>query len=175
MMPMTAKNQRSIDAQALTGDVAAFGEAIRAYNTDLRRLAWSVLRDPDSVDDVMQLTYEKAFRSLASFDGRSQLKTWLHAICYRTALDHIRYEGRRTHENIEQAELPARAPSVSGTAMSREELRELMGELTPDQRAALLLTHGLGYSFDEVAEITNEKRGTVASRAARARRKIERW
>lgn len=172
---MVDDSLRALEAEALAGDPGAFGLLIRRLDGDLRRLAWSVLRDNHAVDDVLQQTYEKAFRSLAKFDGRSTIKTWMHSICYRTALDHIRYESRRRHTNIDEAELPVAQSPTSDSVLSRAELRELVDQLDPAVRAALLMTAGLGFSFDEVAAITGEKRGTVAARVSRARQRIERW
>ena len=48
-----------------------------------------------------------------------------------------------------------------------------MASLNPEEAAILTMTAGLGYSFDDVAEVMNIKRGTVASRASRARRRLQ--
>ena len=58
-------------------------------------------------------------------------------------------------------------------ATARVDLARAFDRLDADQRVALMLTTGLGYSFDEVAAITGTRRGTVASRASRARRRLE--
>lgn len=172
----TRRSNDDLEARARAGDAAAFGALLRAWDRDLRGVAWSVVRSDHATDDVMQTAYEKAFRSIGRFDGRSSMKTWLHSIIYRTALDHIRYEKRRRHDDLEVVDLQRPGPdSTSDRAMGQVELAQAMESLGPDQRAALMLTAGLGYSFDEVAEITGESRGTIASRASRARARIERW
>jgi RNA polymerase sigma-70 factor (ECF subfamily) len=168
--------ESELEAKARSGDAAAFGALIRAWDRDLRGVAWSVVRSPHATDDVMQAAYEKAFRSLDHFDGRSALRTWLHSIVYRTALDHVRYEGRRRHADLEVVDRVRSGPdSASGPALTQVELSQAMDALDPGQRAALMLTAGLGYSFDEAAAITGEPRGTIASRVGRARKKLARW
>ena len=165
-----------LESRARGGDAAAFGALIRAWDRDLRGVAWSVVRSADGTDDVMQAAYEKAFRSLGRFDGRSSMKTWLHSIIYRTALDHVRYEGRRRHADLEVVDqIRPGADSASDRAIGQIELGQAMDALDPEQRAALMLTAGLGYSFDEAAAITGERRGTMASRVSRARKKLARW
>ena len=167
-----------LERRARSGDPGAFGSLIRAWDHDLRGVAWSVVRSDTATDDVMQDAYERAFRSLDRFDGRATMKTWLHSIVYRTAIDHLRYEGRRRHDDVEDlrpvAGTDARA-APEATAIGRQELATVLEDCTPDQRAMLMLTAGLGYSFDETAEILGENRGTVASRVSRARSRLTRW
>lgn len=173
-MPLTTTTPE-LELRAITGDPAAFGEVIRAHDRALRGLVWGIVRDPHAIDDVMQSSYEKAFGALASFDGRSALKTWLHSICYRTALDHIRYETRRAHDDIADAEAARPAPAASAAAIARTELAAALDKIDPATRAMLMLTAGLGYSYDEVALITGEPRGTIASKVSRARKEVTPW
>ncbi len=165
----------SVDTAA-ANDARSFGEFIRAHDQQLRGVAWSVVRDQHQTDDVMQAAYEKAFRALPEFSGRSAMSTWLHSIVYRTALDHIRYEGRRRHQDVDDLHNVGRGgDSAANAGMGRVELDAVMGQLGPADRAALMLVAGWGYSYDDAAEILGEARGTVASRVSRARRRLERW
>jgi len=175
---LTSDDRSDLEQRARAGDPAAFGRLIRAWDQDLRGVAWSVVRTASGTDDVMQDAYERAFRSLDRFDGRSAMKTWMHSIVYRTAIDHVRYEGRRRHEEV--AELRTIAGTDAGstpdvTVLGREELASVLEDCTPEQRAMLMLTAGLGYSFDETAEMLGESRGTVASRVSRTRARLTRW
>jgi len=169
-----------LEQRARRGEAAAFGQLARIYDRDLRNVVWSVLRSPNLVDDVMQSAYERAFRKVGSFDGRSSMKTWLSSICYRTAIDHIRYEGRRRHPSIDDEHLSVSFDETLATGgdlavrvADRDHLATAMGELSADEAAILTMTAGLGYSYDEVASIMGIARGTVASRASRARRRLQ--
>lgn len=157
-------------------DARSFGEFIRSHDKRLRGVAWAVVRDQHQTDDVMQAAYEKAFRALPNFDGRSTMSTWLHSIVYRTALDHVRYEGRRRHQDVDQLHnVGSGGDSAAGAGIGRIELEAVMEQLGPADRTALMLVAGWGYSYDDAAEIMGEARGTVASRVSRARRRLERW
>lgn len=156
-------------------EVTAFLEVLRTHDRSLRATAWSVVRDPHAVDDVLQAAYEKAFRSLSGFDGRSQMSTWLHSICYRTAIDHVRFEGRRRHLDLDEARGIASLGGAEDRALDGLEFSAAMDRLDPDQRVALMLTAGLGFSFDDAAAITGMRRGTVASKVSRARKHLARW
>jgi RNA polymerase sigma-70 factor (ECF subfamily) len=163
-------------AERPTADAQSFGAFIRKHDHKLRGVAWAVVRDDHQTDDVMQAAYEKAFRALPTFDGRSSLSTWLHSIVYRTALDHIRFEGRRRHEDVDDLRNRAQLGSdAAAVGIDRLELAAAMDRLAPEERTALMLVAGLGYSYDETASIMGEARGTVASRVSRARARLERW
>lgn len=162
------------EANARGGDAVAFGELIREWDSDLRGVVWAVVRSTSDIDDVMQAAYEKAFRGLSEFRGTASMKTWLHSICYRSALDHVKYEGRRRHESDDVLCLQPSTASTSDSAISRSELAETLAKLDPEQRALLMLVAGLGYTFDEAAQITGLPRGTVASRVGRARAALRR-
>ncbi len=172
-------DHENLERRACRGDVVAFGEVIRGYDRDLRAVVWAIVRSGPDTDDVMQVAYEKAFRSVGSFQRRSSLKSWLHAICYRCAIDHVRSARRREHHPLpsDGAELGVvgggtLVEAVDKTA-DRVDLARAFDRLDVDQRVALMLTTGLGYSFDEAAAITGARRGTVASRASRACRRLE--
>lgn len=171
----THEHVRDLERRAIAGDAAAFGSLLRLWDRDLRGVAWSVVGSRH-LDDVMQDAYERAFRKIGSFAGRSSMKTWLHTIVYRTAIDTGRYEARRRHDDVDDASIPAPlAASASRSALGRMEIDAMLAQLPTDQRTALMLTVGLGYSYDEAAVITGESRGTIASRANRARARLGRW
>ena len=174
---MTKGRNRSLEQRARQGEAAAFGALIREVDRGLRGMVWSIVQSNDATDDVMQTSYEKAFRAIKTFDGRSTLKTWLHSICYRAAIDHVRYEKRRRHDDVDEVEQGVFGQQIAVTdgvesADARMDLDARLATLDPEARALLMLTIGMGYSFDETAEIVGMKRGTVASKVSRARTRL---
>ena len=169
-----------LEVRARSGEPQAFGQFLRLHDRDLRNVVWSVFRSPAHIDDVMQSSYERAFKKISTFNGRSSLKTWLASICYRTAVDQARFEGRRRHTSVDDDDAAVHYDGtlesdvdISSLVSSRDELERAMATLSTDEAAILTMTAGLGYSFDEVAEIMDIKRGTVASRASRARKRLQ--
>lgn len=156
-------------------DAAAFVAALREHDDYLRGLVRAVVRDGDAVDDVMQAAYERAYRALDRFDGRSSLRTWLHTICYRTAVDHIRYRSSRPTVSLDAAANPssiAARASISGEVIVDLEAIDLLARLDPEQRMLLYLTAALGLSYDDVADLVDMPRGTVASKVSRAKDRL---
>lgn len=171
-MTTQADSHAGLEAKARRGDLAAFGHLVRQWDDDLRGVVWSVLRNSHDTDDVMQRSYEKAIQALSSFRERASMKTWLHAICMRTAIDHTRYENRRRHLPDTELDRQVAPSSTSDVVLGRLELAHALELLEPQTRGLVMLTVGLGYSFDEAAEISGLPRGTVASRVARAKKSL---
>ncbi len=63
---------------------------MRRYNRRVFRAARSVVRDDSEAEDVVQETFVRAYRHLATFEGRSSLATWLTRIAVHEALARVR-------------------------------------------------------------------------------------
>jgi len=156
-------------------DAAAFVAAVREHDGYLRGLVRAVVRNGDVVDDVMQEGYERAYRALDRFDGRSSLRTWLHTICYRAAIDYIRYDSSRPASSLDAVATPpsiAAQASISGEVVVDLEAIDLLARIDPEQRMLLYLTAVVGYSYDDVAALVGMNRGTVASKVGRAKERL---
>jgi RNA polymerase sigma-70 factor, ECF subfamily len=153
--------------RARAGDAGAQTAFVRATQAEVWRFT-AALVDPGSADDLTQETYLRAFRALASFEGRSSVRTWLLGIARRTCADHLRAVVRRRRLDVRLAaeavtELPHPDPAHRlGTA-------DLLRRLPEERRTAFVLTQVLGLSYAEAAAVEDVPVGTIRSRVARAR------
>jgi RNA polymerase sigma-70 factor (ECF subfamily) len=155
---------------ARRGDQDAFALLVRHYDHDLRALAYRLLGDPDRMDDALQEAYVKAFRSLSSFRGESRLGTWLYRIVYNACLDELKRGGRLVQLPLEDAAYPPDPRlDVAEAVAGRSRLAEALAELTPEERAAVLLVDAQGFDYRSAGEVLGVPEGTVASRLNRAR------
>ena len=154
------------------GDHHAFAELVRRHDRGLRALATRLLRSPERVDDALQDAYLKAFRRIGSFRHDATVATWLYRITYNTCLDELR---RRPSAVVPDAELdrPAAGRGPADRAVARMEAADVLGRLTPEVQAAVVVVHGYGYDYAEASRILGVPAGTVASRLHRARRRVE--
>ncbi len=146
--------------------VAEFEATVREHDDALRGFAYRLVgRD---LDDVMQVAYLAAFRALPSFRHDSSVSTWLHRIVYTTALNHVRANRRRLHRDNWSGRRAA-ATDLATAVSDRLDIARALGQLPVEQRSALLLVDGQGFSYDEAAAVLGVAAGTIASRLSRAR------
>lgn len=165
------RGERRLIKRAQGGDVGAFEQLLEANGTAMRRLAYSMLGDEATMDDVLQTAYVRAFRALPKFDGRSSFGTWLHRIVANAAVDELRRIARRGEVDLEALEgrAAASSPDIGDASDTRMDLANALAGLPADLRIVVLMVDAEGYSYDEVAEVVGIPPGTVASRLSRAR------
>lgn len=155
-------------ARARRGDQRAFAALVRHYDPRLRALAYRLLGDRARMDDALQETYVKAFRSLPRFRNDSALGTWLYRIAYNACLDEL----KRTRVVVDIDSVRERAepgPDPAETLATRQTLVLALAGLPPEDRAAVLLVDAEGFDYRSAAEVLGVPEGTVASRLNRAR------
>ena len=154
------------------GDHHAFAELVRRHDRVLRALAQRLLRSPERIDDALQESYLKAFRRVGTFRHDATVATWLYRITYNTCLDELR---RRPSAAVPDAELdrPMAERGPAERAVARIEAADVLGRLTPDVQATVVVVHGYGYDYADASRILGVPAGTVASRLHRARRQVE--
>src|SRR5512136_1539100 len=72
------------------GDKEACAICVREHSTNVYNLALKLTGDPAAAEDVLQETFLSAFKSIARFEAKSQLSTWLYRIAYNAALMRLR-------------------------------------------------------------------------------------
>lgn len=121
------------------------------------------------LEDLVQETLTRAWRSRASFDERlGTAEAWLFRIAFRAYLDH-----RATPSPVaEVLDLPAGGPGPDAAAAAREHAVRLLAQLEPRQRDLLLRFHRDGRSIAELATETGLSPGTIKSLLHRARARL---
>jgi RNA polymerase sigma-70 factor, ECF subfamily len=157
-----------LDAQR--GDDAALERFVRATQHDVASLC-RYLGDPDSVDDLVQETYQRAFVSLHRFRASGPAKHWLLTIARRTCADAARRRVRRRRLD-QRVTTMAQDLDERPLDSSAAELDELLLLLDDDRRAAFVLTQLNGLRYDEAAAVLDVPIGTIRSRVSRAREQL---
>ena len=129
----------------------------RAY-----RAAWLVVHDAAAAEDIAQEAFIAALRALDTYDRRRPFGPWLTRIVINRAIDWAR---ARRLQAVPSEAVAAAAPPEAGWS---EEIVTALRSLPVDQRAVVVLRHGLGYTPGEIARMLDLPRGTVNSRLRRA-------
>ena len=169
------------------GDADAFEDLVRSAGGRLIAAARRLVGDEDAARDVVQTAFLSAFRAMQSFDGKSQLTTWLHRIVINAALMRIRARRRRPEQSITDL-LPAfdeegrhahpvtAWPESPEHALARKEthalVRSAIAALPEKYRTILLLRDIEELSTREAAEALRISDNAVKLRLHRARQAL---
>jgi RNA polymerase sigma-70 factor (ECF subfamily) len=144
------------------------------------RYVWNVLRHlgvrERDIEDVCQEVFLVVHRNLDRFDGRSSVRTWIYAICIRTASDYRRRAHVRREEVTDappdESELPTQLDHVE-RSQARQLLESALDKLDEEKRAAFVLYEIEELTLKEVAEAIGCPLATAHARLQAARRSVE--
>lgn len=184
-------------ARACGGDEAAFSRLVAPLRQPLHAHCYRMLGSAHDADDALQDALLRAWRHLASFQGRSSLRSWLYSVATRSCLDLLEARGRRAlpvdltpaseHPVVDDRPLAdvawlgpypdaglAAGPAGPQARYEQREAVELafvaaLQHLPGNQRAALLLFEVLGFSAAEIAGMLDTSTASVNSALQRAR------
>lgn len=169
--------QRSTDvselvSQALAGSSSARRQIVEQLSRRVRGIALSILGNSADAEDATQTIFLELFQSLASFKGNN-LVPWADSIAVRTSVRHARSRRVRSARDasVDPEDLVAEVAAPAGYAVPRA-IIEYLGELPETRRVALVLRHVMGYSVEEIAELTEVSPNTVKDRLHQAREQV---
>lgn len=171
-------------------DAAAFDTLINRYSSDVYALLYRLTSDPEEAADLTQETFLHALRSIKSFRGESELKTWLFRIAINESRNRFRWWKRRRRDQtlsldatIGDSETQV-WETISDNSISPEDevlrrertkaLNDALGTLKAVYREAIVLCDIEGLSYEECAEALETNIGTVKSRISRGREELRR-
>ena len=143
----------------------------------LRRLG---VREADAMD-VTQSVFLTVHLRLASFEGRSQLRSWIFGICMRVASDHRRSAPVRREVITDHIDLNRDATAHDANPLVRAESRQavaiaesILNQLPEEQRVVFVLFELEEMSAEEIATLVDVPVGTIRSRLRLAREALHR-
>ncbi len=154
-------------------------EVVRDHSSRVYRLAYRLTGNRHDAEDITQEVFVRVFRSLSSYRPGT-FEGWLHRITVNLFLDSARRRQRqRTDALAEDAaeRLPGLDPGPERAYEYRnltDDVQRALDALSPDFRAAVVLSDIEGLSYEEIATTLGVKLGTVRSRIHRGRAQLRR-
>lgn len=140
------------------------------YEVALKRMCCAYLRDASLAEDAVQETFVKAYKSLDSFRGESDEKTWLMRIAINTCKDMRRASWfRYVDRHVTLESIPA--PTCDQTFEHAELVMDIM-RLPRKYLEVVLLHYYQGMTTREIAQVLKIPHQTVSSRLRHAREKL---
>jgi RNA polymerase sigma factor (sigma-70 family) len=156
-------SEAAVVALAMNGDDAAFGELVRRRQGAIRQLLRRLSRDEALADDLAQLSFVQAWKSIRQLKSPAAFGAWLRQLAVNCWLQQARLKKPEVEfEEQMLLELPA-ASSVA----ERMDLDAALAQLPPAARLCVVLAYSEGMSHAGISAATNLPLGTVKSHVAR--------
>lgn len=138
-----------------------------------------VSREDRDFEDLVQAAATEVWRARDSFQGRSELSSWVYGVCYRVLLNHRRFWRRfRLRFDIGVAAEPASDAPHSFELLDErqraERVRQVLDRLSDKHRAVVVLHDLEGFDVADIAGIVGANTLTVRSRLRDGRRRLRR-
>lgn len=148
------------------GDREALSQLYDRYAPVLMAVAFRVLGDRESAEDLVHDVFLEAWKKAGDYDpARASVRTWLILRTRSRALDRAVAAPRRRNVSIEDEAVPE--PVAAPAPVGREDadaVAEAMASLSEEQRRVLELTFFRGLSSGDIARELGVPLGTVKSR-----------
>src|ERR671921_1134105 len=141
-------------------------------------LAYRVMGERQASEDLAQDAFLKLWCSARSYrPERGSVRTWILSIVRNRGIDQIRSQAsrHRTQEEIEASaprSQPSEAFAETWRNSQREQVREALGTLPPEQLKILELAYFSGYTHMEISDLLDLPLGTIKGRMRLGLKKI---
>jgi RNA polymerase sigma-70 factor (ECF subfamily) len=156
---------RILEALARKDRDAAAALLVEAHARAIGRTCMALLGSQSEAEDALQETLLAALDGLESFRGEGTLRAWLLSVARRRAARRL---ATRTRERDVQQALaaPEAGPSAERLSMARR-ARQLLDEIKPTEREALVLRFAAELSFREVGQACGIDEAAARKRVSR--------
>ncbi len=191
-IPVQAEKLSNYDLilQCQTGhspDKAAFSELMRRYHSHVERVLYHLAPDWQDRADLTQEVWIRVYRNIRRLNDPVKFRGWLSRIATNLFYDELRKRKRNASPISLDApllmgdgeidwEIASEAPGPDENLTTREfydQLHEAIADLPEAFRTTIVLREIQGMAYEEIAELTGVSLGTVKSRIARARLRLQ--
>lgn len=148
----------------------AYVDLMNLYGDRLLRISYLILKDEKEAEDVVQETFLRIFKNIKGFRGDSSLYTWIYRISQNIIKDRIKKIDNTYYEDIPHMHT---TEEIIIKHIDRNLLRNGIDKLSYIYKQVIVLFYFEDLSIREIAEILEEKEGTVKSKLSRGRRLLK--
>jgi RNA polymerase sigma factor (sigma-70 family) len=165
----------------------AFSELMRRYQSHVEKVLYNLAPDWQDRADLTQEVWIRVYRNIIKLQEPEKFRGWLSRIATNLFYDELRKRKRNAPPLSLDAplsmddgeidwELPSATPGPAEDMATREfyaQLHRAIADLPEVFRTTIVLREINGLAYEEIAEITGVNLGTVKSRIARARSRLQ--
>jgi len=161
------------------GEHEPFNELMTRYNRKIYHVVYTLTRNHEDTQDLVQETFIRAFENIRRFDEQYRFYTWIYRIAVNLSFTFLKRR-KLAPVSVEsddpeggETELPDnRAVPFAEQSDQRRNIERALALLPAEQRLAISLRTYDGLSYAEIADVMHTSVGTVMSRLSRARDKL---
>jgi len=140
----------------------AFNIVYKRYYKKIYGLAYKILYDKTIVEDCVQEIFIKVYENLEKFRFGSSLGTWI----YRITINHLINVNKKIdfYLDIDEEKFQSKIEYSIELAELQEKIKKALNELNELEKKVFILREMEGFSYKEIANITELNEGTVKSK-----------
>jgi len=168
--------------ECIAGNEDAIELFVRQYETDVFRLALSIVGDQAEANEITQETFLSALKSFRLYQEKNSLRAWLYTIALNHSGSHVRKQKilerlRTAVTTVFQLEERHKQTSPEDVFIQDEKEAAIWNELNKldeRHRTVVVLRYFHDLSISEISEILAVNEGTIHSRLHTARERLKR-
>ncbi len=167
-------DELTIEAFEIEDKELLIDEIMNKYGQEVLQLVYSYLNNKEVAEDLTQDIFVKCYKSLHTYKGKSNVKTWLWRIAINHCKDYIKswYNKKVIVTEDEFAYMESQKESVEQTVIQNAEDRELASavmSLPIKYREVIYLFYYEELSIKEIAIVIEVKENTIKTRLKKAK------
>lgn len=169
---ITAAPDAELVKRTAKGDEACFREVLSRHQGVVYGYARRMLGEDAMAEDVAQEVFLRFYRNAHKFRYAGNLRGYLLRISRNLCIDHLR---KREVRLVDSAQEPVTHETPLAKLESKravEAMDSALAGLPANQRSAVVLRHGQGLSYAEIASVMETSVSAVESLLVRARRTL---
>lgn len=181
---MNKTNIGNLVLQAKEGKKSAIEELYSSCWDELYFFVLKNVKLKEAAEDITQEAFLVSFKKIADLKDPSKYQSWLYSIAYKECLKFFKSDKHIAEfESDELAEQAMEATALNEPVMvpddyaenrqTRQQLREIIDDLKPDMRSAIILYYYDNLNIEDVARTMGIKENAVKQKLFRARKKIK--
>ena len=166
--------------KVLGGDKAVYADLMKLHQRFVFTLALRFTKNREDAEEIAQVCFVKAYRSLNTFRNTSKFSTWLYSIVYTTAMTFLRKKRLDVQSFDAEGVLPKVENRVSDLNADEVEHKSKMvfvnraiDQLLPDDAAVITLFYQGEQSLEEIGQALGMEVNTVKVKLHRARHRLK--
>ena len=162
---MTSQLEIKLISRLRNSDVKAFDQLFRNYSRNLYRFAFSLLKNKDDAEGIVQEVFLRVWNKRADIDSNRSFKSWLFTISYNLIIDELRLR-LKEKEYLNHLEKFFNTQDIiteneADYNLLKTQIDEVMEKLPDKRKVIYRLSRVEGLSNKEIAEKLNLSVKTV--------------